>query len=309
MLIAVFVIVFLLEILVPLGLGLYFKEKFGAKWKIWFVGAATFIASQIVHIPMLLGWQRLLIALGVDQIEEPSLLLTAGLVLAVSFMAGLCEEPARWFAYKLLKEEGISSRDALTLGAGHGGVESMFVALTVISSAVSIYMFQSGNLPLGELQQVQVDALQEAANLAWYLPLWGGLERLSAIGLHVSLSVLVWLGVRDRKPLRLLAAIGIHTLFNFVAVFSLQGLSFPVWAVEFLILVVSIAAVMLMIRLLKQHGMMTLYAPEKLDDEEEFSGLFAEQFREAGFAGLTETSEKEVSDSPDSGVSEVSETP
>lgn len=292
MLIAVFIIVFLLEILVPLGLGLYLKEKFGAKWKVWFVGAAAFIASQIVHIPMLLGWQRLLIALGVDQVEEPSLLLQTGLVLAVSFMAGLCEEPARWFAYKLLKEQGESSRHALMLGAGHGGVESMFVALSVLSSAVSIYMFQSGTLPLDQLAPAQVDALSEAVNLAWYLPLWGGFERLLAITLHVSLSVIVWLGVRDKKIGNLFIAMGLHTLFNFVGVFTAQQ-GLPYWVIEGSMALIAVPLVIVVIKLIRQNGMMTLYAPEKLDDEEEFSGLFADQFREAGFAGLAETGEEE----------------
>ena len=295
MLIVVFIVVFLFEVLLPLGVGLYLKEKFGAKWKIFFIGMAAFIASQIVHLPLLIGWQQLLIALGVAQNEAPSTLLLAGLTLAVSFFAEICEEPARWLAFKLLKTEGDSSRHALMLGAGHGGIESMLVGLSVIGNAVVLLLLQSGTLPLDQLAPAQVTALQQVGELPWYLPLWGGLERLSAVILHISLSVVVWLGVRDKKPLRLLAAIGLHTLFNFVAVFSLQGLRFPFWAVEGLILLVAVLTGWMALRLIRQHGMLTLYAPDKLDEDEEFSGLFAEQFREAGFAGLVDTSEKEDS--------------
>lgn len=293
MLIAAFVVVFLFEVLFPFGIGLYLKEKFGAKWKIFFIGMATFIVSQIVHLPLLLGWQQLLIVLGVAQNEAPSTLLLAGLVLAVSFFAGICEEPARWFAYQLLKGEGDSSRSALMLGAGHGGIESMLVGVSVIGNAIVLMLINAGTFPLEQLAPAQAAALQQVGELPWYMPLWGGLERLSAVILHISLSVVVWLGVRDKKPVRLLAAIGLHTLFNFVAVFSLQGLQFPFWAVEGLILLVALLTGWMAIRLIRKHGMMTLYAPDKLDDDEEFSGLFADQFREAGFAGLTEAGEKE----------------
>jgi uncharacterized membrane protein YhfC len=296
MLIAAFVVVFLFEFLFPLGIGLFLKEKFGAKWKLWFFGAAAFIASQVVHLPMLYGWQRLLIAWGVDKIEEPSLLLTAGLVLAVSFMAGLCEEPARWLAYKLLKTEGEPSRHALMLGAGHGGIESMLVGLSVMSSAITVMMMQSGTLPLDQLMPEQLAALSQLDGLAWYLPLWGGFERLLAITLHISLSVIVWLGVRDKKIGNLFIAMGLHTLFNFVGVFAAQ-LQLPYWAIEGSMALIAVPLVFVVIRLMRNNGMMTLYAPEKLDDEEEFSGLFAEQFREAGFGGVLEKEPNE----PDSG--------
>lgn len=293
MLMAAFMVVVLFEILFPLGIGLFLKEKFGAKWKVFFLGMAGFIVSQIVHLPMLYGWQMLLSVLGVTQIKEPSLLLIAGLTLAVSFFAGLCEEPARWFAFKLLKEEGGASRHALMYGAGHGGIESMLVGVSVLGNAIVMMMMNAGTFPLAQLAPAQVEALQQMGQLPWYSPLWGGLERFSAVILHISLSVVVWLGVRDNKPVRLLAAMGLHTLFNFVAVFSMQGLQFPVWAIEGLILLAAVLVGWMAYRLIRQQGLMTLYAPEKLDDEEEFSGMFAEQFREAGFAGLTQAGENE----------------
>lgn len=310
MLEATFIVVVLVEILVPFALGFYLKEKFGAKWKVFFLGVTAFIVSQIIHIPMLLGWQQILKALGVTEVEEPSLLLIAGLTLAVSFMAGLCEEPMRWIAFKLLKQDGEPSRHGLMLGAGHGGVESILVGANVLANTVVMIMMKSGTFPLEQLAPEQVVALQEISEVAWYMPLWGGFERLLAISLHISLAVVVWLGVRDKKPIRLLYAIGFHTLFNFVGVFSLQGLKFPIWAAELLMFVVALGAVYVMVGLIRKNGMMTLYAPEKLDDEEEFSGVFAEQFREAGFAGLVEGGEKEDRpDDPEPGVSDSSETP
>ena len=44
-----------LIIALALGLGLFLHHRLGMPWRLYVVGALTFIASQVVHIPLLVG--------------------------------------------------------------------------------------------------------------------------------------------------------------------------------------------------------------------------------------------------------------
>ena len=41
----------LLMIALGLGLGVFFGRRLGAEWRLFGIGAVTFIASQVFHIP------------------------------------------------------------------------------------------------------------------------------------------------------------------------------------------------------------------------------------------------------------------
>ena len=41
----------LLMIAMPLALGVYLYRRLGAEWRLFGIGAVTFIASQVFHIP------------------------------------------------------------------------------------------------------------------------------------------------------------------------------------------------------------------------------------------------------------------
>ena len=41
----------LLMIAMPILLGIYLTEKFHLGWRLWLIGAATFVISQVFHIP------------------------------------------------------------------------------------------------------------------------------------------------------------------------------------------------------------------------------------------------------------------
>ena len=298
MLVAMFVVSFLFEILLPFAIGFFLWKKFGAKWKIFFLGVLSFFISQVIHIPMAFGYQALF------RNVFDATVMTTGLHLinavALGLMAGVCEEVVRWFAFKLAKDEGNSSRSALMLGAGHGGLESVLVGVSVLGSTVVLVLLQSGVFPVDELLPEQFMQLQALLNAPWYSPLLGAFERLAAVTLHISLAMIVWLGIRDHKVGYLFLAILWHAFVDCIAVFALQGLGWSTVAVEALMLVIALISAGIIYLIVKKKGLLTLYAPEKLDDEEEFIGLFAEQFRDAGFAALDKEGDDAASDTLDS---------
>src|SRR5436305_3035347 len=115
---------FVLMIGVPFLLAAFLARQLHVRWGLFWVGAVTFIASQVVHIPFnaLLGRLRLI----------PSTQPTAGwplieLAVVAGLSAGLCEELARFLVLRFWLKRDRSWRSALMFGAGHGGVEAVIV--------------------------------------------------------------------------------------------------------------------------------------------------------------------------------------
>ena len=93
----------------------------------------------------------------------------------------------------------------------------------------------------GDLQLPAITAGDVASywNTPWHLPLAGALERLIAITLHITLSAMVWLSVRNRSWGWMVGAILLHALFNVLAVLLLQTFQWSAWGIEGILLILS----------------------------------------------------------------------
>ena len=142
--------------------------------------------------------------------------------------AGVFEETGRFIAMKwLLKKEPGTALTAVGYGVGHGGIELLLIfGLSMISNVAVAAMINSGQAetllataPAAALEQMQAQfqQLQDASAWTFLTGIW---ERISAIILQLSLSVLVWAAVRKGgKYLWLFpAAILIHFLVDAGAV-------------------------------------------------------------------------------------------
>jgi len=226
MILVTFFIAGLFEIALPIVLAVVLARRYGASWKLFGVGVLTFIGSQIVHMPLVYGLTALFQSGGATLPEFIPAILFSATVLGL--LAGLCEEPARWVGYRLLKERGNAWRAALMLGAGHGGIESIFIGFSVLSQAIVMLVYGAQAAGLSAEAQSSIASLWA---LPWHLPLVGAVERLVTVLLHVTLSVMVWLCVSRRQWLWLAGAVLWHALVDFVAVYaSRSGLN--IWALE-----------------------------------------------------------------------------
>ena len=118
--------------------------------------------------------------------------------------AGIFEETGRFVAMKfLLKKEPSKALPGVAYGVGHGGIELlMLFGVTMISNLVLSVMLNSGQADTLLAQapaeaQAQVQAqfaqLQDATAGSFLLGVW---ERISALIMQLSLSVLVWTAAR-----------------------------------------------------------------------------------------------------------------
>jgi uncharacterized membrane protein YhfC len=216
----------LLMIAMPIGLGIFLAERLGQKWRLFLIGAVTFIASQVVHIPVNIGLTALF-AQGV--LPQPPVawhLWFNPVVLGLT--AGLSEEFARYAVYRWWIKDARAWAQALMFGAGHGGIESILLGLSVAATFVTFVVLQSS----GDLSQVPADqrpllAEQLAAywSQPWPITLLGAVERLWSLCVHLSLAVMVLQVFRRRNPLWLAAAVLWHAASNAIALitFALAG--------------------------------------------------------------------------------------
>ena len=206
-------------------------------WRALWAGALAFTVSQLLtRIPLM---TLVVPTLGADI----SGFLLSGPV--ASYSAGLFEETGRLVVMLLLLKAFHRWIDGVTFGFGHGGIEAIvLVGLTMVTNLVLALFINLGQwqtiaatLPADAAAQV-FDALTTTSPSAFLL---AGLERLSAISLHVACSVLVLAGiVHRRKALAWLAAVLLHGTVNLLAVLGLAA-GWPALLVEILLAVIAIA--------------------------------------------------------------------
>jgi ABC-2 type transport system permease protein len=212
----------LLMIFTPVILAVLLRRRFATPWFLFLAGSATFIGSQIVHIPLneWLADVGLLPATGI--LTGPPLWRTA---LILGLTAGLCEELARTVGYALLRRFR-RFEHGLMLGIGHGGIEAMiFGGVQVAASVTSLLSLQSVDLTTLNLSADQMTALTQQLNHLNSSPLWAALpfiERCFALVIHVLLSILVWRAFAQRKAWYVPLAIAYHAAFDGVAVYVAQ---------------------------------------------------------------------------------------
>ncbi len=235
----------LIMIALPVAVGALLSRKLGAKWGLFGVGALTFIASQVVHIPLNAGLTALF-ARGILPAPpaEWKLLFNATLLGAT---AGLCEDLARYVAYRWFIKSARTWRQALMFGAGHGGAEAIILGVLVAATFVTMLSLRGSDLNFVPAEQRELAARQIAAfwSAQWYDTLLGAIERVSALCVQVSLAVIVLQSFTRNNPLWLGLAIVWHAVVDAVAVIAAQT-----WGVYWTEAIVGLFAMISLIALL-----------------------------------------------------------
>ena len=201
------------------------------------IGATIFFICYIIAVATSL--------LGSMLIASPVVL-----TLVLALRAGLVEEFGRFVAFKWMLKRRNALGDALMYGVGHGGMEVWLVySLTMVSNLFIIVTANSGAMDMliasapeqAEVLNAAVDVLAKASPL--YLSV-GLVERIVAMALHISLSVIVFCAVRQKKWLYLLLAIALHFLGDCSILLVVTG-AVDMWTFELILalLVVGVAII------------------------------------------------------------------
>lgn len=191
----------LISFLFPLSVFAYvlFVGKEYRRAFVW--GVLSFTLSQLLlRMPLLqlyLGNQPWFILF--------SMKFSWAYVLFLSLSAALFEETARLIIFKM-RLNTLSKKEVLLFGLGHGGIEA-FVLVGLATLAVD---------------------MNAASSLNFF---YSGLERVSAMILHVALSYFVYKTISKENKWGYIAALIIHTLFNMIAVI-LMMMGTPIYLLE-----------------------------------------------------------------------------
>lgn len=248
--IAAFLVGGILAILIPIAALIIFKLKNkDVKLRYFFIGAVTFIVfalilEQILHYFML------------------STIQNSGIVfytLYGALCAGIFEETGRFLAFKIFCKKENDPRASITYGLGHGGAEAIvLVGITLISYAVTAVTVNAlgtealfGALPDEQrwAAELQIAALADYDMVSTFVSLG---ERVLAIVLHTSLSVIVFASIKMKGKLWLYpAAIVLHALFDVPAALYQRNVITSIGMTELLLLAADIVLVLVTVKIYK----------------------------------------------------------
>ena len=121
------------------------------------IGAATFILSQVVRLPLLQGLTLLLPREWFEAWSSDGLFWFN--VLILSLTAGIFEEGARYLVYRFWIKKARTFNEGMLFGAGHGGVEALILGGLVIVTLINM-------LALREMDLAQLEAVIPPAQLS-----------------------------------------------------------------------------------------------------------------------------------------------
>ena len=198
----------------------YAKKKYKINLSVLGLGAvAFFISSQvlekIVHLLVLHPQKDGTVPL---MSENPLLYVIYGISMAAIF-----EETARLIFFKWLeKKRTLEDSDALAYGLGHGGLELIYIGIASLLNLFILFSAVESQNP-NIMQLLPESTLATINNLAaWQIYLLG-LERILALLLQVGLTFWVYQAVRQKKWIYLVAAYGLHALFDLAPSLSQVG--------------------------------------------------------------------------------------
>lgn len=209
----------LFAIAIPLGLFIFYHKKYNCQIKPFFIGCGVFVIFAIVlegiFHTIILGGGR-----AQALMAKPLLYGLYG-----GFMAGLFEETGRFVAFKtILKKSQDDDTTSLMYGAGHGGFEAFYLLFAnAITNFVFSVMINTGNTALitESLSGDKLAAMEQTlSTLISAKPLSlaaGVIERIPAVALQISFSVLVWFGAKNDKWYFYPIALIIHFVVDAVA--------------------------------------------------------------------------------------------
>lgn len=212
-----------LMIALPVLLGIFLTRKFELGWRLWGIGAFTFVLSQVGHIPFNLVLTRLFERGLLPVPPEDWMFPFNAVVLGLS--AGLWEESARFAMYRWWVKDVRSWRKALLLGAGHGGIEAIMLGGLVLYTFIRMAAIRDVDLStIVPVEQIPLAQQQVSAywSSPWYMTLLGAVERAFTIPFHIANSIVVLQVFTRRQSRWLWLAIAWHALVNALALYVIQ---------------------------------------------------------------------------------------
>lgn len=130
----------ILIFLMAIGLGFFLIRKYQLGWRLFFVGGATYLGAQVISIGLIGSIQN-----QVQSLTPPlfiQILITLGFLVALMAI----EELIRYAMYRWWAKDVRSWAEGLLIGAGHGGIEVIFVGVVALWTVVQLVQLRHADL-------------------------------------------------------------------------------------------------------------------------------------------------------------------
>jgi uncharacterized membrane protein YhfC len=200
----------------------WLRRRLDSHWRTWVWGAASFVLSQLLRMPLLIALTAVLPAIGFKPDQQTAFWFNLAVLCITS---GLFEETSRYIVLRYLAKDARGWGAAVMFGAGHGGIEAILVIVPAMVN--NIVLLAGGDTLVAQTRVVspqQADQLvaliANLRNVSWWLALVALWERVMAITFHIAATILVMQAVMNisRRPLLWWgSAVLYHAMSNAVA--------------------------------------------------------------------------------------------
>ena len=243
-------------IAMPIALLIFWKAKMKVKLFPAVIGALTFVLFALV-LESISHYAFLQIDSPISQAIKGNPWLFA---LYSGLAAGLFEETGRFVAFKYVLKKHSNKETAITYGIGHGGIEAilvvgvtliMYLVFSLKINAMGLNEFLATfNAEEAIMLEGIIESLIKAAPINYF---WGALERLSALLIHISLSVLLFTAVHNVKKRYIFPlAIVLHALIDFPAALYKTGIISNIAIIELILLLIALVIASIAYKYYKQ---------------------------------------------------------
>lgn len=201
--------------ILPIIYIIFWRKKTKAHWKPLFFGAIGFVVSARV-LELIVHYFCMILDSPVSRAIMGSTLLY---VLYGITMAGFFEEVGRWVMFRVFCKKIEKRDDAVMYGIGHGGIEVWTVSLMAIVSYLVIAATNGNGLP----QEALTTVMPAVEAFGVGMGVCNIVERILCMGIHISLTIVVFYGARNRKKIYLFLAILLHMLIDTVPALYQRG--------------------------------------------------------------------------------------
>jgi len=228
------IISLLVTLVLPIAAGIWVNKHLNISWRVITLGALGYLISQVLLTFLYSGYTSLT---GVDpQALAEGAAFTLQVIVSI-LIASLLGVILRWAGMRFIKMPLVNLEAAYGIGLGYGGIESILqVGFPLLMTFLT--MLQYTNPQASGLDPLVIDQLETLWQVSPWVPIAGSLERIEALVMHITVTILILQAFTRKNPLWLGAAVGLEVLINGL-IFRLAELGIPYgW-------VVMIAAVLM----------------------------------------------------------------
>jgi uncharacterized membrane protein YhfC len=270
LLLTVYAILILVEIGLPVGLGIWLLRKYKSSWVLLVTGVAAYALAELIHIPALNGIQTLFNNGTLPVPAAKWLPLVNGLI--VGALSGILENITRWVGFKINGKNSKPFRSSVALGLGHGGIQFLMVGILLAINLYTVLFYNAGAQIAKGVSVTSVQSFMAQIQSFWSSPWYYGalnlFEHLATFVSQFVITIMVWKAVAKHRPLWLLWAVLYQTLNAGVVTF-LSGMNWGLWEIEGVVALFLLLNLLLMYFFWNDEGGLESEGDDEEDEDDE----------------------------------------